>query len=41
MKPHVGQQEHSRMEIRYFSDFFILSVLVLVISQRQELIPIA
>ncbi|KOP68405.1 hypothetical protein AMS62_26510 [Bacillus sp. FJAT-18019] len=37
----VGGQEHSPIESRYFSDFFVLSVKVLVLSQRQELVPIA
>ncbi|MGM1047677.1 MAG: hypothetical protein ACQEXX_16245 [Bacillota bacterium] len=37
----VGGQEHSPIESRYLSGFFVLSVQVLVPSQGQELVPIA
>ncbi|WP_244364349.1 hypothetical protein [Paenibacillus cellulositrophicus] len=37
----VEGQEHSPIESRYFSGFFVLSVQVLVPNQRQELVPIA
>ncbi|WP_207383556.1 hypothetical protein [Paenibacillus solani] len=38
---YVAGQEHSPIESHYFSGFFDLSVQVLVLSQRQELVPIA
>ena len=37
----VEGQEHGPIDSRYFSDFFVLSVQVLVPSQGQELVPIA
>ncbi|MCV4231023.1 hypothetical protein OHJ21_07535 [Virgibacillus sp. LDC1] len=37
----VGGQEFGPIEYRYFSGFFVLSVQVLVPSQRQEPVPIA
>ncbi|MFB4324585.1 hypothetical protein RB298_19785, partial [Priestia sp. BR_2] len=39
--PYVRGQEHSPIESRQFSGFFVLSVQVLVTNRRQELVPIA
>jgi hypothetical protein len=35
----VERQEHSPIEIRLYSGFFYLSVQVLVVNERQELVP--